>query len=152
MIFETGPYIKAALFCEKVLKEADGVLSLIRVVDRVAIRASGPNAPAEIPKFAFETNAVILLTAGQGRGRHEVKFEPEQPDGQKKPPFSASVLLEGEERTANVVIKMKLKLEMEGVYWFNVLLDDELLARIPLRVVYSRSSGVSPSAPGGSEN
>ena len=32
--FERGPYIQVAAFCERVLQEADGVVSLIRIVDR----------------------------------------------------------------------------------------------------------------------
>jgi hypothetical protein len=29
-----GPYLNAALLCEKVLQERDGVLSIIRIIDR----------------------------------------------------------------------------------------------------------------------
>ena len=32
-----GPYITMATFCEKVLQEADGVLSVIRIIERVAL-------------------------------------------------------------------------------------------------------------------
>ncbi len=32
-----GPYLQAAFFCERLLEEADGVLSAIRIVDTVTI-------------------------------------------------------------------------------------------------------------------
>ena len=33
--FELGPYVQVAAFCERVLRESDGVMSLVRVVDRI---------------------------------------------------------------------------------------------------------------------
>lgn len=32
-----GPYVNAALICEKVLQETDGVLSVVRIIDRFTI-------------------------------------------------------------------------------------------------------------------
>jgi hypothetical protein len=40
-----GPYIGAAFLCEKILQEKDGVLSAIRIVDRITHSAVGPEAP-----------------------------------------------------------------------------------------------------------
>ena len=42
-----GPYVCMALLCEKVLNEQDGVLSVIRVIDRITVsrRARGAHAP-----------------------------------------------------------------------------------------------------------
>lgn len=36
-MFATGPYLNAALICEKMLREADGVLSPIRIIDRYTL-------------------------------------------------------------------------------------------------------------------
>jgi len=44
---ETGPHIVNATFCEKVLIEPDGVLSLIRLVDRFTQTATGPEPPEQ---------------------------------------------------------------------------------------------------------
>jgi hypothetical protein len=44
-----GPHVGIAVLCEKVLQEGDGVLSLIRVVDRIIHSAVGPEAPDEMP-------------------------------------------------------------------------------------------------------
>jgi len=35
-----GPYLSTALFCEKVLREAAGVLSAIRIFDRWTVRGN----------------------------------------------------------------------------------------------------------------
>ena len=34
-----------ATFCEKVLQEKDGVLSIIRMIDRIVVTVSGPQFP-----------------------------------------------------------------------------------------------------------
>ena len=34
-----GPFVAAAFICERVLREVDGVLSAMRIIDRVTIKA-----------------------------------------------------------------------------------------------------------------
>jgi hypothetical protein len=41
---------------------------------------------------------------------------------------------------------MQFGVQIPGVYWFDVKLDDELITRMPLRVVYQR--GVQLQAAG----
>ena len=41
--FDQGPYLSAALLCEKVLEEKDGVKSAIRIIDRVTRTVTGPS-------------------------------------------------------------------------------------------------------------
>jgi hypothetical protein len=36
-----GPHIQIAAICEKALQEADGVLSLVRIIDRFFVTAQG---------------------------------------------------------------------------------------------------------------
>jgi hypothetical protein len=139
MPFETGPYVQAACFCERALEEKDGVLTLIRIVDRVTHTVAGAEAPREMPPFTYPIMAVIMLKAGQARGRHELSILRQLPSGVKDtegPTFP--VFLESEDRGHNVVLRMEMVFEQEGVYWFEVLLDGELLTRMPLRAVYSR--------------
>lgn len=57
--FERGPYVQLAAFCEYVLREADGVLSLVRVVNVVTHAERGPNPPEEMPEFHFPLNLVL---------------------------------------------------------------------------------------------
>jgi len=146
MPFETGPYLKLAVFCEKVLRETDNVMSLIRIVDRVTITAQGPDAPDAMPKTPYPINAVITLVPGAGRGRHEIKIVREGPAGlTEDAPFKASVQLEGEDRSANIVIVMQLNLESEGLHWYHVYFDDVLLTKMPFRAMYNRlSAGATP--------
>jgi len=140
MAFEQGPYVELACFCERVLQEKDNVLSVIRVINRVTQTAAGPEAPAEMPPFTYRLSAVIAVRSGQARGRHEVKIVRELPSGvkdtERAPVFT--VHLTGQDQGHNIVINMETPFDQEGVYWFDVLFDDQLLTRMPLRVSYTR--------------
>jgi hypothetical protein len=48
------------------------------------------------------------------------------------------VLFEGEDRGANLILALNMVVDQEGVYWFNILLEEELITRIPLRILYQR--------------
>ena len=152
-----GPYLQAAALCEKVLQEQDGVLSLIRVVDRIIHSAIGPGAPDEMPPVPVNLTAVILLKSGEARGRYEARIQLEAPSGQEiGDPVSLPVLLEGEERGVNLIVAIGFQAEQEGLYWFNVRFVDPrvpdqqvLLTRMPLRIVYQpQRVGRTPSEPG----
>jgi hypothetical protein len=126
------------VLCERVLHEADGVLSLVRIVDRVTQSAVGPQPPLEMPPVAVDLWAVIAVKSDQARGRHTVTIRPEKPSGEQMAATEMPVLFEGEERGAALVLNLKLTLDQEGLYWFDVILDDQpaRLTRIPLRLVY----------------
>ena len=148
LVSETeGPFLAAALFCEKVLQEKDGVLSLIRVVDRI-IHGGGPAAPERMPPITANLALVIALKSGFARGSYAVTVQPTTPSGRGLPATTLPVLLEGEDRGANLLGNLALQLEEEGLYWFDILFERRLLTRIPLRVVYQRISfGAQPETP-----
>jgi hypothetical protein len=139
-----GPYIALAVFCEKVLQEADGVLSLIRVVDRVQVTASGTgDLPDELPLQQIPMTLVVSLRSGDARGRHPIHLDVELPSGQTLERRSVDVMFEGEDRGANVILNIGLEAQ-EGVYWIAISCHDQELTRVPLRVIYQRI----PGAPG----
>lgn len=140
MAFDQGPYLQTAVFCEKVLTEQDGVLSLIRIVDRVTHTRTDPGAPDTLPPFDYQLTLVVTLKSGKATGRHTLKIERQLPSGELQHDQSAQVpvFLEGENRGANIVIEVGARFEMEGVYWYNLSVDDELLTRMPIEIRYAR--------------
>jgi len=138
MQFEQGPYIQMAGLCEQVIEDKTGVLSLIRIIDTITHTEARPDAPAEMPLVTYPMKMVIMLKSGRARGRHELKITPELPSGEFKPPITRSIQMEGEERGFNNIINMVFTFTMEGLYWFNIYLDESLLTRIPLRIKYNR--------------
>jgi hypothetical protein len=136
--FERGPYVQLATFCERILREADGVISLIRVVDTITHNERGPNAPEEMPEFHYPLFLIIILKSGTARGRHEITITPEQPSGETLQPMTMSVNMEGEGKGVNITSRIDIPYRLEGLYWFNIQFNKQIITRIPLEVRYSR--------------
>jgi hypothetical protein len=134
-----GPYVIAALVCEKLLVEGDGVESFIRVVDRVTVGAIGPEPPTEMPSQQIPYTLCLTIKSGEARGRHSLKVRPEKPSGEQLPAIEVGLNLEGADRGTNVNIGLQgFVFDQEGLWWFDVLLGDNetLLTRVPLRLIY----------------
>lgn len=134
----SGPYLVAALLCERVLQEKDETISVIRMVDRIVVTVNALGSPETIPPTPVNLNALISLKSGSARGRGTVKWRVETPSGLKLPDQLLPVLFEGDDRGVNLIVALNLVIDQEGVYWFHVLLEEKLLTRIPLRILYQR--------------
>jgi len=134
-----GPYLQTACLCERVLEEKDGVLSAIRIVDRIGIQAQfapGQPAPA-MPAIPVSLWVLISFKAGRARGSYSVRIEPRTPAGLKMPGPTVPVLLEGDDdRGVNLKLNLNFVAQEQGTYWFDVLFEDQLVTRMPLRVIY----------------
>jgi len=136
-----GPYLQAAFFCEKILVEQDSVVSFIRQVDRLTTTASGPAVPASMPTTTFTTFLAIALKSGEARGTHDIKLVRERPSGirDNQPVFSVRLLFEGEDRGVGLHGPANLTFEEEGLYWFDLYVDETLMTRMPFRVIYQQA-------------
>jgi len=130
-----GPFLQAALICERVLVEQDGVLSLIRVIDRL-IRHADAGEPEELAPFTQPIHVVLLMKSGAARGRFEVTVGVEKPSGELGDAIAVPVHFEGEDRGVQVILPMSFAADQEGLYWFDVGFEGRRLTRMPLRVVY----------------
>ncbi|OGL09770.1 MAG: hypothetical protein A3F92_12875 [Candidatus Rokubacteria bacterium RIFCSPLOWO2_12_FULL_71_22] len=135
-----GPYLHFAVFCENVIEDKQGVLSLIRIIDRTVLTAAGPDAPEKMPPFPFSATIALGFKSGFAKGSWQVRIRPTNPDGQPLPEVSLPMQLEGDDRGQNIVLPVQLTLEQEGLYWFDVFVADALVTRMPFRVVYQRVS------------
>jgi len=134
-----GPWVSAATFCETVIEGKDGVLSLIRVIDQINIAAANPSAPEELPPGKIQTNLVVMLKSDEAVGRWPLTIRCHLPSGQTLPDQMLDLHFTGQERGNNLILQMQLD-AMEGLYWFDVMLNDQMLTRVPLRVIYQRMS------------
>jgi hypothetical protein len=140
----TGPFLQVAAFCERVLTEQDGPLSLIRVIDQVTQTATGTDVSDQMPPFVLrDLKLVVVLKSGEARGRYAIKVRPEDPSGMQLPMFETPIQLIGATNSGvNVITDVQIAIQHEGVYWFDVFFapgggaDDWLLTRIPLEVLY----------------
>ena len=115
MAFEKGPYLQVAAFCEQVIQDKSGVLSLINVVDRIMCTASGTEVPDEMPPYDLNWKLVLMLKSGEVKGSRAIKIVPELPSAETKSPMILTVHFEGGNRGANVVSNFQMKMEMPGV-------------------------------------
>ena len=142
----TGPFISVAAFCENVIEDKQGALSLIRIVDRLTVSAHGPSAPEQMPPTPLNWFLVLTLKSGQARGSVQVRIHPELPSGLKMEPVTFTPYFEGGSRGCNIVTRMGLVLNEPGVYWFRIYVADTLTTQVPLEVIYSRTviPGIQP--------
>jgi hypothetical protein len=128
-----GPWIATAVFCEKVLHEADGVSSLIRIVDRYTLTVQGDN-----PLPAISPIAAITIKSGFARGTYALSIAGVSPSGVQMPEARVQVLFEGDDRGIAVNAQMNILNPEEGLYWFDVLAEGVRLTKMPLRVLVQR--------------
>src|SRR6266540_2073557 len=142
-----SPYVSVAALCENVLDEKDQRVSCIRFLDRVELNAtySKPLKPEEpaptLPIPLLQLTGLLALKSGDFIGKKMMRINIVKPSGQPmkvegQMAESLPLLFEGGEHGVQIILKMTLKVEEEGLYHFDVLLDEETIARIPLRIVF----------------
>ncbi len=135
---DSGPYLVAALLCEKVIQEKDETVSIIRIVDRVTLTIPASGTPENLPPLPLNLSLFLSFKSGSARGRNSIKLKIEAPSGFQLPEQLLPVLFEGEDRGVNLILALNMVVDQEGVYWFNILLEEEHITRIPLRILYQR--------------
>ena len=137
--FSQGPYLAAAFLCETVIQENDGRHSIIRIIDRVNRQSIGTNPPEEMEPFDYSLDLYLSFKAGSARGPMMLRVRLEKPNGASDQVFARELTFEGDdERGVNNVVHLRLGLGMTGLHWFDVILADQRVTRIPMRVAYSR--------------
>lgn len=131
------PYLKVGVICERVLEEKDGVLSLIRLVDKFTIAITGKESPDQLPEGV--ANLTIVMSWAGGLGRHEATFNITSPGGGVQPsPRSWSFNLDSLNRGHNIIVTLPVRITNPGVYWIEFVLNDKIRSRIPFQVLYER--------------
>jgi hypothetical protein len=133
-----GPYLNAAIICERVLQETDGIFSLIRAVDRFTISTVGQDAPSTIPPGIISFQLVVVLRSGIFKGVLPIRIVLNSPSSQVLGESSTDVFLEGDDRGANLVSPFQLVVQEDGLYWIDVYCGGQLFTRVPFRVIYQR--------------
>jgi len=140
------PYLTAALLCEKVLQEADGTLSVMRIADRVQLQNAPPGiqlAPpppgVQPPIPIFQLACLVALKSGPLVGDYTLGLTLFSPSGKVQGiPIKQPMKLLGKDQGQNFVINLVMSAEEEGLHWLHVTLGDMELTRIPLMVVQAQ--------------
>jgi hypothetical protein len=133
------PYVTAALLCERVLQEKDGSLTLVRIAEKLQYRLDmfGPDMPKSV-KPMIPIQGLISIKSGPVTGDHVIKISVEKPGSkpgsERKDAFTQPVTLLGGDQGQNIILNIGLGVESDGLYWLDVIFDEEVLTRIPLMV------------------
>lgn len=128
------PFLAAALICEKVLQEGDGVLTVMRIVDIFTI------APPPVPLPAggiqgIELTVLLSLKSGDVRGKSEIAMKLRFPSGRVEEVGKWPIVLNGEGHGANVIAKVTLGVTEFGLHWFDVSWEGQAMTSVPLKLV-----------------
>jgi hypothetical protein len=132
-----GPYLTGVFFCERVLREADGVMSFIRVIEKWTVQG-----PAEsIPPTVIPLTLVVMGKSGMYRGSGQITLTPTTPSGERMPPIPMAVVFEGDnDRGFAASGTIGFPIKEAGAYWFELALDGAPLTYTAIRIVYMRTS------------
>jgi hypothetical protein len=131
------PYLKFGTICERVLEEKDGVLSLIRIVDKFTLTITGKEPPGQLPRVV-RLLTIIMSWVG-GLGSHEAAFNIISPGGEiQQSPRSWSFTLDAINQGHNIIVTLPVSMAKEGVYWIEFILNDQVKSRIPFQMLYER--------------
>lgn len=129
----TGPYVNAAYFCRpSLLPNGQYAVPPDNWLGAVDQRGDSPDMPA----LPFRAALLLMFRSGLARGRVNIAVVGEGPDGSRMAPVSLVLICPDEERPLVRFLDLELCLELPGVYWFSVLVGEQLLTRVPLRVRY----------------
>ena len=137
-----GPFLQIAAFCEKVLNEKDGVISAIRIIDRITITLAGKDAPENLPPMNLAITLLVRFKSGDASGKYELNIKPLSPSGKQLPTFTFPFVLGGGELTANMILGYNVQIEETGIYWFEILLGEQLYTKVSMNVIYERKQEV----------
>lgn len=128
------PLLNAALFCDKVLQEQDGTVSLIRVVDRVQMVIPPQGLPSGFKPLIMIV-VFIAVKSGPVIGERTVTIRIVRPSGNSDQVGDARLKLVGGDQGQNVVFNLQIGVDEEGLHWFPVIIDEVEITRIPLMIL-----------------
>ena len=152
-----GPFLSCAFFCEKVLQEKDGILSVVRIIDRLGVNVARPNLPSlppgtpapslpeKLPSFLLSLTMLIAFKSGDVRGSYPIRITMLDPLQREASIAKQNALFEGEDRGVNLIVNIGVVIQQDGLYWFNIFFNEEATprTRVPLRVIYQGAAQTS---------
>jgi hypothetical protein len=147
-----GPWVQSALICEQVIVPADGVSTIVRALDTLAVTLQQPPdvsplpPPDRMPPVEYPlTLALVLRSTSSLQG--ELSISVATPDGGRYQMMSHAIVFGGTPPAYRVNVQAKIVFGLPGLYWFDVEFAGHLLTRAPLVVTYSPPRGSEQASP-----
>lgn len=78
--------------------------------------------------------ALLSFKSGSATGKKTLSILVTDPLGVQSSGPASPLVFEGNDHGVNVILRMALKANHEGIYWFDVFIDDRFMTRMPLRI------------------
>ena len=140
----TKPFVQAAFICEQLLLEKDDVVSAIRIVDNFQAKIP-KNLPEGMPA-GFPINIFIRLGSGDIKGPGRISVQSRRPDGTLGGKAETTVEFPGGGRGIQFKTGFHVLAPQNGLYWFDVYWNDEILTSISAEVTVVEGPSLAPAA------
>jgi len=144
-----GPFLAAAVFCERVLDDSDKSISAIRIIDgqRMVIPADvPPEVPSPDQLLPVQLRILLIFRSGDSPGKHQLKLMVEDPDGKRGEAMAQEVDLSQEPHGGiNVKSDAIMGVYKSGLYLMDVYLDGKRFTRMPMNILIERAT--APAIP-----
>lgn len=128
------PHLGVAAICEKVMREQDGVVSMIRMIDTFNIKGDAKKLRPGVISFVI----YVAFKSGEALGERTLELISYSPSGKKVKSEKQRVKFEGAEQGVGAIFRVTMTINETGVYWFQVKLNRQDVTKIPLRINYMR--------------
>jgi hypothetical protein len=144
-----GPFLAAAIFCDSIVQGMDGALSAIRIVDKINVTIPAeapPNVPSEEIRVPVTTWLLLMFKSGSAKGKHKVELVVHSPSGKKQDGLKQEVTLSpNPSGGANLRIQFAIGVKEGGLFMIDVVLDGEVVTRMPLLISLTREEAKPPA-------
>ena len=137
-----GPFLSAAIICEAVMQDAANKMSAFGISDGLVAYLS-KDAPANIPSeenpAIIQLNMLIIIRSGDSPGKHMMKISALAPDGKRTTVHEQELILTDPPHGGfQLKIVAQVSLSSNGIYLFDVILDNKRITRMPYNVEFKR--------------
>lgn len=132
-------YVNAAILCDRLLLEADGTISAVRIVDRVTLGIP-PDIDELPPAFRVGVNLLVVLKSPSFLGETRLTVVAVEPKGDRTELLDTPIEMTPAAGATGKQIRISLQLgsPQEGLYWIEVRLDGRRRTRTPLTIEFVR--------------
>jgi hypothetical protein len=128
---QAGPYVALAVFCTRIDRQTDGSTDVVGVVE--TLNLDSPFSPPMINNSLMMT-AVVSVRGDTMRGAFPLAIRGHYPDGTPGTTLSQLIEFSDAQPTATIALPIQIAISELGEYWFDVMLDQQLLTRVRLDV------------------
>lgn len=135
-------YLNAAILCQQILDDTDGTNSLIKVMDKIVIHGSIPEA--DFVEFAeveppIVSMYVFLAVKTAKAINIDVQFVIHSPNGKIKADILRSVISSKDWGGVKFKLNLSIAVRELGLHWIEVKLNGKQYTMIPLHIRYLKT-------------